>query len=74
MRTTQDKLVLALLTRGEREIKRLNGCIVISRKDGGQYYVGKHGSLRQGKTRAISVPVTTMFKDQLLDEERNIKP
>lgn len=72
-RTLQDKFLLALLSIGEREVKRLTGCIVVSRQAGGYYYIGKRGSLRFGPTKAGSIPVHTRFENELLDLETKIK-
>jgi hypothetical protein len=67
-KTLQDRFLLALQARGETEVKRLTGCIVVTRsKDGGDYYyLGKGGSLRFGKTRAGSYACGQRFRDLLL--------
>ena len=61
-KTLQEKYSDALKALGETEIKKLTGCIVFTRKEGGFYYVGKSGSLRVGTTRATSIPVSKKFK------------
>lgn len=67
-RTLRDKFELALLKRGEREVKRTHKYIVFSRALGGFYYLGKSGSLRFGATIAGSIPVGEWLKVQLLAE------
>lgn len=67
-KTLQDKFLSALIYTGEHEVKRLTGCIVVSRKEGGFYYLGKVGSLRFGLTRAGSIPCSKLFYNQLLEQ------
>jgi len=67
-RTIQDKIHLALLKRGEQELKHLTGCIVMTRSAGGCYYLGKAGSLRFGATRSGSIPVSNSLKKTLISE------
>lgn len=68
MKKLQDKFLEALLKSGEILEKRLTGCIVVSCKHGGHYYLGKAGSLRRGVTRTGSFPVSHKFKQSLLGE------
>ena len=68
----QDRFLLALLVNGEHEIKRLTGCIVVSRKEGGFYYLGRSGSLRFGATRSGSIPCSKLIYNQLLEQESKI--
>jgi hypothetical protein len=67
-KTFQERYLAALQGRGEQEVKRLTGCIVVSRKAGGFYYLGTSGSLRYGQTRAGSLSCGTKFKTTLLEE------
>ena len=71
-RTLQDRFLLALLARGEREMERLTTGIVVSRKAGGHYYLGHAGGLRIGKTRGGSIPASEQLKRQLLEEETKL--
>lgn len=66
--TMQNKFLAMLIKRGEKEIKRLTGCIVVTCKEGGYYYLGSSGSLRHGGTRTGSIPVRSKFKEKLLTE------
>ncbi len=63
----QDRLLSALLKLGETEVKRLTGCIVVSRKEGGFYYLGKAGSLRFGQTRSGSISCSKSKYNKLLE-------
>lgn len=71
-KTLQEQYHAGLLKYGETEVKRLSGCIVMTRtKIGGTpvlgfYYLGKSGSVRFGQTRAASIPSSGSFKDMLL--------
>lgn len=67
MKKLQDKFLEALLNRGETTVKQLTGCVVVSRKAGGYYYLGKAGSLRYGPTRLGSATVSKKFKRSLLE-------
>lgn len=64
----QAKFLKGLQERGEIEVKRLTGCIVMSRKEGGYYYLGKSGSLRFGATRQGSIPCSAGFKQILIQK------
>ena len=64
----QDRFLNALIKRGEIEIKRLTGCIVVSRKEGGFYYLGSSGSLRVGMTRSDSIPCSNKYKQTFLEQ------
>jgi hypothetical protein len=68
MSTLQQRFLAALVARGESETKRLTSCIVVTRKAGGFYYLGRSGGLRLGATRGGSLPVSDKFKSQLLEE------
>lgn len=63
----QDRLLEALLKSGETVVKQLTGCIVVSRKKGGYYYIGKAGSLRFGETRQSSIPCSIKLRQVLLN-------
>lgn len=65
-KTLQERFLAALIVRGEKEIKRLTGCIVVSRSHGGFYYLGSSGSVRFGATRSGSIPCAKSFKQALL--------
>lgn len=65
----QDQYLEALQKNGETVVKHLTGCIVVSRKAGGYYYLGKSGSLRYGVTRVGCVPASNKFKQMLLKGE-----
>ena len=68
-KTLQERFLAALIVRGEKEIKRLTGCIVVSsRLDGRFYYIGSSGSLRFGATRQGSLPCAKSFKQKLLND------
>lgn len=71
-RTLQDKFLLALLAKGEHEVKRTHKFIVLSRAAGGHYYLGRAGSLRYGQTVVGSVPCSQKFKDALIAKENTI--
>lgn len=68
MKTLRDQYIEALTKLGEvlQDQKRSSKSIVFSRKEGGYYYLGKSGSLRVGKKKAESIPVSKKFKEQLL--------
>lgn len=65
-KTLREQFIIALLARGETEVKRLTSRIVFTCKEGGFYYLGRSGSLRYGNTVAGSVPVSLAFKNELL--------
>jgi len=65
----QDQYLDALLESGESVVKLLVGCVVVSCKAGGFYYLGRSGSLRYGITRAGSLPASNKFKQRLLNGE-----
>lgn len=77
-RTLQQRFVSALLARGETEVKRTSRYVVLtdqlttrSGPDNPFYfYVGRSGGLRQGRTVALSFPVSEKFKSSLLASEK----
>ncbi len=56
MTTIHDRLVAALIARGETVVKgaRTTKYTVVTRHNGGFYYIGKAGALRIGQTIADS--------------------
>lgn len=66
MKTLQYTYQEVLIKRREIMLRRLKNCIVFTRKEGGCYYLGTHGSLRFGATRTGSIPCSAKFKEMLL--------
>lgn len=69
MKTLQRKYIDALLKLGENQLDDKGKTIKFSCKNGGYYYLGKAGSLRVGKNKSESIPVSKQFKDQLLTKQ-----
>lgn len=65
-KTLRERFIEALQARGETEVKRLTGCIVYTRQQGGFYFLGSSGSIRVGTNRTTSIPVSNRFKGELL--------
>lgn len=66
MKTLREQFIAALLARGEKEVKKLTGRIVFTRKEGGFFFIGKSGSLRYGRSVKYCIPVSNTFKALLL--------
>lgn len=58
----------ALEARGETFVKETHKYIVMTRKEGGHYYIGRKGSLRFGDMVAGSIPCSAKFKKMLVGE------
>lgn len=67
-KTLKERYILALTRRGESVVKETWKFTVMSRRDGGHYYIGRAGSLRIGRTIADSHPCTDSHKKALLDD------
>lgn len=68
--TLHDRLVAALLARGERIVEnaRTTRYTVLTREGGGGFYfVGKAGALRIGRTVADSHPAAESVRRRFLD-------
>lgn len=75
--TKQDRLCAALRRRGATPLPPLTDCLVFSDPEAGKfphipkdnkYYVGTKGSIRRGRTRAASMPISDRIKAEWLAE------
>lgn len=68
-KTLRDRYLTALGKYGYTEVSRTNKRIKLSKPGVDSFiYLGKAGSVRQGKTSARSYPLSEHFKGQLLKE------
>lgn len=68
--TIQERLIVALETRGSKKVKVMTGCVVYThpRLPDVFLFVGKMGSLRRGTLRGNAIPVEGL-KTKLLAGE-----
>ena len=69
--TLQDRYKTALETRGSVVVKTATRCITLSRPTvaGTFYFLGNAGSVRVGRNRQMSIPVSETFKAALLEDK-----
>ena len=68
-----ERYIKALQALGETPvIGRTNKYWQMTRKEGGYYFIGRHGALRHGQTVTGSVPCSDMFKYKLLGKHEGI--
>lgn len=68
MKTLREKFIQALTQLGETKVKETYKYVVYSRKEGGNYYIGRSDSLRFGATVVSSIPVSQRHKAALLED------
>ncbi len=64
--TLKEQFITALVKRGETKVKETFKYVVFSRKEGGNYYIGRAGALRFGNNVAGSIPCSDKFKQLLI--------
>ena len=63
--TLKEQFIAALIKRGEAKVKETFKDVVFSRQEGGHYYIGRAGALRQGLNAGCSIPCSDKFKIHL---------
>jgi hypothetical protein len=66
----RDRFIEGLKAKGENEVKRGRTWIAYTRKEGGYWYLGNHGSLRFGLRKIGSIPASHSVREALLMEDK----
>lgn len=64
--TLKEKFIAALTKRGETKVKETFRYVVFTRKEGGNYYIGRNGALRRGFNIGASIPCSEALKENLI--------